>query len=100
MVVERSVVDMYGVFLMREHLGEHYEGTVSGVTAVGLFIEIEDPYVEGLIRTDSLDERFEFDDQLLHLLHAQRATVCAGRSGARTNRQRIGAATENRPQPS
>ena len=84
MVVERSVVDMYRVFLMREHLGEHYEGTVSGVTAVGLFIEIEDPYVEGLIRTDSLDERFEFDDQLLRLYSTR-----SGRQFALGDRVRV-----------
>jgi ribonuclease R len=73
MEVERAVVDMYRVFLMRDRLGEELDGTISGVSATGLFIEMDDPYVEGLIRLDSLPERFELDE------HAVRVT--AERSG-------------------
>jgi ribonuclease R len=67
MDVERQVVDMYRAYLMREHVGEEFDGTVAGVTATGLFVEIDSPYVEGLVRTDSLSEPFEFDERTLRL---------------------------------
>ena len=67
MDVERQVVDMYRAYLMREHVGEEFEGTVAGVTATGLFVELDSPYVEGMVRTDSLSEPFEFDERALRL---------------------------------
>jgi ribonuclease R len=67
MEVERAVVDMYRVFLMRDRVGEELCGTISGVSALGAFIELDDPYVEGLIRLDSLPERFELDEHGVRL---------------------------------
>lgn len=67
MEVERAVVDMYRVFVMRDRIGEELDGTISGVTALGLFIEVDDPYVEGLIRMESLPERYELDEHGVRL---------------------------------
>lgn len=67
MEVERAVIDMYRVFLMRDRIGEELDGTISGVTAMGLFIELDDPYVEGLVRMDSLPERYELDEHSVRL---------------------------------
>lgn len=65
MVVERQVVDLYRTLLMRERIGEEFDGNVSGVTTAGLFVEIDDPYVEGLVRSERLDEEFELNDKTL-----------------------------------
>ena len=54
-LVERQVVDLYRTLLMQERIGE-FDGNVSGVTTAGLFVEIDDPYVEGLVRSERLDE--------------------------------------------
>ena len=40
MEVERAVVDMYRVFVMRDRIGDELDGTISGVTALGLFVAI------------------------------------------------------------
>lgn len=63
MEAEREAVAMYRAYLMRDQVGEEFEGTISGVSNFGAFVEIESPYVDGLIRTDSLgDEAFDFDE--------------------------------------
>lgn len=71
MEVERAVVDMYRVFVMRDRIGEELSGTISGITAMGLFIELDDPYVEGLVRLDSLPERYELDEHSVRLYAAR-----------------------------
>ncbi|PPE68905.1 ribonuclease R [Caldimonas thermodepolymerans] len=48
---------------MREHLGEEYGGTVSAVTPFGLFVQLDDLYVEGLVHITELgSEYFRFDE--------------------------------------
>jgi ribonuclease R len=63
MEAEREAVSMYRAYLVRDQIGEQFEGTISAVTSFGAFVEIEDPYVEGLIKLDTLGpEQFDFDD--------------------------------------
>ncbi len=65
---EREAVAMYRAYVMREHVGEEFEGRVTGVTHFGAFVEIDAPFVEGLVKLDSLgDDQFEFDPVLLKL---------------------------------
>jgi ribonuclease R len=53
---------MYRAYLMRDQVGQRFEGTISAVTNFGAFVEIEEPYVEGLIKLDTLgDEPWDFD---------------------------------------
>ena len=52
---ERAVDDLYKVWYMRSHLGETFEGLISGVTAFGVFVELENT-VEGLVRIENLPE--------------------------------------------
>ncbi|MCP4447097.1 MAG: ribonuclease R [Myxococcales bacterium] len=65
---EREAVAMYRAYVMREHVGEEFEGRVSGVTHFGAFVEIDAPFVEGLTKLDALgDDHFDFDPVLLQL---------------------------------
>ncbi|MFH2009880.1 MAG: VacB/RNase II family 3'-5' exoribonuclease [bacterium] len=52
--VERAVVDMYRAFVMREHLGEVFEGRITGVASYGLFVQLDAPFVEGLLKREGL----------------------------------------------
>jgi len=48
---------------MREHLGEEFAGTVSAATAFGLFVTLDQLYVEGLVHITELGgEYFRFDE--------------------------------------
>lgn len=50
---ERDVDNLYKVVYMSDRIGEEFEATVSGVTAFGVFTELDNT-VEGLIRLEKL----------------------------------------------
>jgi ribonuclease R len=69
MQAEREVVDLYRAFLMRDHVGDEYEGTVAGVAGFGIFVQIESPFVEGLVKNEALgDDYYELDDKSMRLV--------------------------------
>ena len=48
---------------MREHLGEEFGGTVTAVTGFGLFVTLDELFVEGLVHITELGgEYFRFDE--------------------------------------
>ena len=48
---------------MRDHLGEEYAGTVTTATSFGLFVTLDELYVEGLVHITELGgEYFRFDE--------------------------------------
>ena len=53
MQIERSAEDCYKAEYARRHIGEHYEGTISGVTQKGVFVELANT-VEGFVPAGSL----------------------------------------------
>ncbi|MCA9677160.1 MAG: VacB/RNase II family 3'-5' exoribonuclease, partial [Myxococcales bacterium] len=67
MEAEREAVSMYRAYLVRDQIGERFTGTVSAVTSFGAFVELDEPYVEGLIRNDSFGESTSFDEVHMRL---------------------------------
>ncbi|HEY6179392.1 MAG TPA: ribonuclease R, partial [Kofleriaceae bacterium] len=68
MEAEREAVAMYRAYLMRDQVGQRFDGVVSAVTSFGAFVEIEEPFVEGLIKLESLgDDQFSFDEVHMRL---------------------------------
>lgn len=48
---------------MRERLGEEYSGTISAVTTFGVFVQLDELYVEGLVHVTELGgEYYRFDE--------------------------------------
>ncbi len=69
MEVEREVVDLYRALLMRAHIGRVYEGTVTGLVGTGVFVNVDDPFVDVLVRMESLGaDRYEIDDEKLRVI--------------------------------
>jgi predicted RNA-binding protein with RPS1 domain len=65
---ERESVAMYRSYLMRDRVGEQFPGVVSAVTSFGVFVEIDDPFVEGLVKTDQISgDQFDFDEVHMRL---------------------------------
>ena len=62
--VERDVDDLYRVFYMTHHIGEEFEGVISGVTNFGIFVELENT-CEGMIKIENLpqDQYEYFEDR-------------------------------------
>jgi ribonuclease R len=64
MEVEREVVDLYRAVLMQNHIGERFEGTVTAMVGSGIFVALDSPFVDVLVRfEDCGQERFELDDE-------------------------------------
>jgi ribonuclease R len=60
---ERDSVELKKIEYMRRHLGDEFEGTISGVTGFGLFVLMDEVLVEGLIRISSLvDDYYHYDE--------------------------------------
>jgi ribonuclease R len=51
---EYDVVDYWRARFMLDKVGEEYEGIVSGVTEFGVFVELLDFFVEGMIRASEI----------------------------------------------
>ena len=62
MEAERDVVELKKVQFMQRHLGEEFDGFITGVTGFGFFVELEELFVEGLVHITTLD-----DDLYTHL---------------------------------
>lgn len=62
MVVERDIVDLYRVIIMRERTGEVFEGRISGLEHYGLYVECDEPFVDLFVPVETLgEEQFEVD---------------------------------------
>lgn len=60
---ERASIKYKQVEYMADHMGEVYEGVISGVTEWGLFVEISDNKCEGLVPVrDLADDYYDFDE--------------------------------------
>ncbi len=58
MEAEREILDRYRVRLMKDRIGEEFDGVISGVTAFGFFVELKEVFVEGLVRMTSLHDDY------------------------------------------
>lgn len=65
---EREVDDMKKAEYMMDHIGEEYEGIISGVMSFGMFVEL-DNLVEGLVRLEDLkDDYYTYDETTFSLI--------------------------------
>ena len=61
---ERASVKVMHVEYMKRHVGDVFQGVITGVTTFGLFVEIRDILAEGLIRVRDLgDDYYLFDER-------------------------------------
>ena len=61
---ERASIKYKQVEYMNDHLGETFQGTISGVTEFGLYVEIDENKCEGMIPLRDLEgDYYEFDEK-------------------------------------
>ena len=61
---ERASIKYKQVEYMGDHLGEVYDGIISGVTEWGLYVELEENKCEGLVpMRDLADDYYDFDER-------------------------------------
>ncbi|MFZ5723755.1 MAG: ribonuclease R [Pseudomonadota bacterium] len=69
----RDVVQRLKCEYMRQHVGEEFAGVVSAVTGFGLFVNLADFYIEGLIHISTLENDYWHFDALRHCLVGERS---------------------------
>ncbi|HAB30537.1 MAG TPA: ribonuclease R [Gemmatimonadetes bacterium] len=70
---ERESVDLKKVEYMERHLGDDFFGTVSGVTSFGIFVLLDDVFVEGLVHVNSMNDDYYIFRQDQYLLVGERS---------------------------
>jgi ribonuclease R len=61
---ERELIEWKKVRFMAGRLGEKFQGYATGVQAFGLFVELDEVYVQGLVHVSSMnDDYYRFDEK-------------------------------------
>ena len=69
---ERDVDERYKCAWMEKHVGSEFDGIVSGVTSFGLFVELVESQVSGLVHITQLPNDYYHFDPVRHLLSGER----------------------------
>src|SRR6266853_2437889 len=68
----REVSAWLKCYYMRDRVGEEFEGSVSAVTSFGIFVALDDVYVEGLVHISELGQDYFHFDATKHRLLGDR----------------------------
>lgn len=68
----RDVVAWLKCYYMKDRIGETFSGTISGVTAFGAFVALDEVYVEGLVHVSDLGSDYFHFDAGRHELRGER----------------------------
>ena len=71
----RDVVSWLKCEYMQSKLGEVFDGVISSVTSFGIFIELKDVFVEGLVHISTLDRDYFHYDPIGHRLQGERSGI-------------------------
>jgi len=69
----RDVIDWLKCEYMMAHVGSDFDGIVTTVTGFGLFVELQDIYVEGLVHVTELANDYYHFDPVGHRLTGERS---------------------------
>jgi ribonuclease R len=69
---ERDVDERYKCAWMEKHVGSEFDGVVSGVTSFGLFVELTESRINGLVHITQLPNDYYHFDPKRHLLSGER----------------------------
>ena len=73
MLAERETVDRLIAHFLAAHLGDEYEGRVTGVTRAGLFVSLATYGADGLVPISTLGNEYYLYDEANHALAGERS---------------------------
>ncbi|WP_320826257.1 ribonuclease R [Reinekea sp.] len=71
----RDVVTWLKCEYMNDHIGSEFSGTISAVTNFGLFVQLDDIFVDGLVHISSLQSDYYQYEQSAHRLVGDRTRI-------------------------
>ncbi|MBK8380557.1 MAG: ribonuclease R [Ignavibacteria bacterium] len=69
---ERESIKLFQGEYINKHIGEEYEGIISGMMQYGMFVEIMDILVEGMIRFRDIEDDYYDYDEKNHIARGRR----------------------------
>jgi ribonuclease R len=72
----RDVLTRLKCIYMRDKIGAEYTGTVSSVTGFGLFVELDEVFIDGLVHVTALPADYYHYDPVGHRLRGERTGRC------------------------
>jgi ribonuclease R len=69
---ERGVIDRLKCAYLETHIGEEFDGMVSGVTSFGLFVELDYGRISGLVHVTGLPNDYYHFDPVAHRMKGER----------------------------
>jgi len=68
----RDVDAWLKTYFMQDRIGDEYDGTVSAVTSFGMFVAIDDIFIEGLVHVSELGQDYFHYDPAKHMMLGER----------------------------
>ena len=68
---ERSSIKYKMAEYMQERIGEEYEGTISGITEWGMYVEVEPTKIEGMVMLRNIKEDYFIYDEETFALYGK-----------------------------
>ncbi|MBK5966359.1 ribonuclease R [Thiocystis minor] len=68
----RDAEDWLKCEFMQDKLGEQFDGTITSVNSFGIFVELDEVHVDGLVHITALDNDYYHFDPIGHRLHGER----------------------------
>ncbi len=69
----RDAVDWLKCEYMMDKVGEEFDGIITSVNSFGIFVELDEIYVDGLVHITALDNDYYHFDPVGHRLHGERS---------------------------
>jgi len=69
----RDVVNWLKCYYMRDRIGEEFDGTIASVVPFGVFVALDEVYVEGLVHVSELGEDYFQFDSTKHQMLGERS---------------------------
>jgi ribonuclease R len=69
----REAVDWLKCEYMMSRLGMEFDGLITAVTSFGLFVELDEIYIEGLIHVSALDNDYYHFEPVRHMMYGERS---------------------------
>ncbi|MFO8029354.1 MAG: S1 RNA-binding domain-containing protein, partial [Cyclonatronaceae bacterium] len=70
-MAERDSIKLKQVEFMSKHIGDIFDGVISGVTEKGLFVLLNESYCEGMVAVRDLDDDYYVYEQSRHQLRGR-----------------------------
>ncbi|MFQ5584444.1 MAG: ribonuclease R, partial [Calditrichia bacterium] len=70
---EREAIKVKQMSFMAKHVGDEFNGIISGVTTYGFFVRLDKIGVEGMVRMSSIDDDYYFYDEKRYRIVGRRS---------------------------